>query len=173
MEKKSLSQKIRAAFSDALVYLSEQKVVFAATFLAFLSECLYIYDVGSFFDHSKSDFFEELCYGFAMGAVFAIPATLLSKKFSTFKKYAFQIALALAGGLLGFFAKSKGFGNDVYSELYYFGIAFAVIAASLFPFRKKIPAHILPSSSSTFFFAASWLLCFWAGFAFLCMPCRI
>lgn len=137
MEKKSLSQKIRAAFSDALVYLSEQKVVFAATFLAFLSECLYIYDVGSFFAHSKSDFFEELCYGFAMGAVFAIPATLLSRKFSTFKKYAFQIAIVLAGGLLGFFAKSKGFGNDVYSELYYFGIAFAVIASSLFLFIPK------------------------------------
>lgn len=137
MEKKSLSQKIRAAFSDALVYLSEQKVVFAATFLAFLSECLYIYDVGSFFDHSKSDFFEELCYGFALGAVFAIPATLLSKGFPAFKKYAFQIVLALAGGLLGFFAKSKGFGNDVYSELYYFGIAFAVIAASLFLFIPK------------------------------------
>lgn len=137
MEKKSLAQKIRAVFSDALVYLSEQKVVFAATFLAFVSACLYIYDVEKFFDKIYYDFFEELCYGFTMGAVFAIPATLLSKRFSALKKYAFQIALALGGGLLGFFAESKGFGDDVYSELYYFGIGLAVIAASLFLFIPK------------------------------------
>lgn len=137
MEKKSLAQKIRAVFSDALVYLSEQKVVFAATFLAFVSECLYIYDVEKFSDKIYYGFFEELCYGFAMGAVFAIPATLLSKRFSALKKYAFQIALALGGGLLGFFSKSEGFGDDVYSELYYFGIGFAVIASSLFLFIPK------------------------------------
>ena len=135
MEKISLKQKIRAALSEILVYLSEQKVVFISSFLAFIAMCLEIYDAKRFFDLYYG-IYEEISYGCAMATVFAIPASLVSQKFSSLKKYAFQISLALLGGVLGFFAYKDGFGDEVYKQLYYYGIGFAVIAASLFLFMR-------------------------------------
>ncbi|WP_191013942.1 DUF4153 domain-containing protein [Treponema zioleckii] len=121
-------KKAKIAFSDFLSYLSQKTVIFASSIITFIFVCLEIYNVADF---------QDIYYAFAMATVFALPATLLSEKLSTLKKYFTQILVATAGGFIGYFSKSNGFGNHVYSELYYFGIAFSVISASLFLFIPK------------------------------------
>lgn len=143
MEKFSL--RVKSALSEILLYLSEKKVVFAFSLFAFFFYVFQIYQVYEVLPEFFCHFFDmttllHVCYSFALGCVFSIPATLLSERFSSsaFKKYAFQIAAGIAGSVLGYFARD-GFwrGSGVYDSLYYFGIAFAVIAFSIFLFIPK------------------------------------
>ncbi|MBQ9281452.1 MAG: hypothetical protein IJ207_04555 [Treponema sp.] len=143
MEKFSL--RVKSALSEILLYLSEKKVVFAFSLFAFFFYVFQIYQVYEVLPEFFCHFFDmttllHVCYSFALGCVFSIPATLLSERFSSsaFKKYAFQIAAGIAGSVLGYFARDRFWrGSGVYDSLYYFGIAFAVIAFSIFIFIPK------------------------------------
>ena len=138
LEKKSVWQRIKSALSQVIVYLLEQKVVFAFTLFAFVFACISTFNKYSLTKFYWDGRFEDLSYAFALGSVFAIPASLLAKRLGKiWQKYALEIALAVLGTVLGYFSYRNGFGNEVYSGLYYFGIGFAVITASLFLFIPK------------------------------------
>ena len=138
--KQPLSQKIKVALKELLEYLSENKVIFICSFIAFIFACLKIYDVGYTYKnnaHNIPNLLMHIAYGFTMAVFFAIPATLISKRFSLLKKYLIQIITATAGLLLGFFSIRYGFGNKVYCSLYYFGIIAAVVSITIFIFIPK------------------------------------
>ena len=112
--------------------------MFAFTLFAFVFACISVFNSYSAEPWYWDGRFEDLSYAFALGSVFAIPASLLAKRFGKiWQKYALEIALAVLGTVLGYFSYRNGFGNEVYSGLYYFGIGFAVITASLFLFIPK------------------------------------
>ena len=71
-----------------------------------------------------------------MGTAFSIPATLLTQKLTVLKKYLIQGLTAATGFVLGFFSY-RGFGNNIYKELYYFGILCAVLLITLYLFIPK------------------------------------
>lgn len=138
LEKKSVWQRIKSALSQVVTYLLEQKVVFVFTLFAFVCACISTFNSYSAEPWYWDGRFEDLSYAFTLGSVFAIPATLLGKRLGKiWQKYALEIALAVLGTVLGYFSYRNGFGNKDYSALYYFGIGFAVIAASLFLFIPK------------------------------------
>ncbi|WP_407425239.1 DUF4153 domain-containing protein [Treponema sp.] len=150
MEK--LFNRIKSALSEILVYLSQKKVIFAFSLVAFLFYTLQIYDVNKalpeFFHKTISlEKLLSLCLAFSLGTVFSIPAVLLSERFAPFpvKKYTLQILSGTAGTIIGYFAR-EGFtrDGDIYGPLYYFGIVFAVVAVSIFLFIPK-------SDSKTYF----------------------
>ncbi|MCR5126392.1 MAG: DUF4153 domain-containing protein [Treponema sp.] len=128
MEKLSFRERIQKTLGYAAEYLSFAKVIFVLSFAAFvfasLDECL---------PAGKKIDYEELTKAFLMSALFALPATLLTKGFACVKKYAVQTACAAAGFALGYFS-CRGFGDSVFEELYYYGILFAGIMISLFIF---------------------------------------
>ena len=123
-----IKTKIREALSQALAHLAFSKVIFISTFIAFLLASINVY--------VTEDILGELVFAFLMAANFALPATLLTKNFPLLKKYLIQTGSAAVGFVLGFFSH-KGFGNMVYSELYYFGIFCALILISLYLFIPK------------------------------------
>ena len=85
MEKLSFRERIRKTLGYAAEYLSFAKVIFVLSFAAFvfasLDECL---------PAGKKIDYEELTKAFLMSALFALPATLLTKGFACVKKYAAQ-----------------------------------------------------------------------------------
>ena len=125
-----IKTKIKEALSEAGLHIARSKVIFIASCFAFIIAAVHTYtDV-----HRKA--LEDLYLAFFMSAVFAIPATLLTQKLSTLKKYLIQSGVADAGLLLGFFSH-RGFGNSVYNELYYFGILCAATLITLYIFIPK------------------------------------
>lgn len=123
-----IKTKIKVALSQTVFHLLFSKVIFISTFVTFILASIDVY-------HPKAHL-DDLILGFLMAAAFALPATLLTQKNSILKKYMIQTGAALTGLLLGYFSH-KGFGNPVYSELYYFGIFCAVILVSLYLFIPK------------------------------------
>ena len=80
-EKKSVWQRIKSALSQVIVYLLEQKVVFSFTLFAFVFACISVFNSYSAEPWYWDGRFEDLSYAFALGSVFAIPASLLAKRF--------------------------------------------------------------------------------------------
>ena len=128
MKKIEFKAKIKEALSQAVDYLGMAKVIFILSCIAFVFSALNVY--------LGKKIFEELTLAFLMGTAFAIPVTLLTQKFSCLKKYLFQALTAGVGFVLGFFSY-RGFGNNIYKELYYFGILCAVILITLYLFIPK------------------------------------
>ncbi len=126
----NIKTKIKEALSEAVAHIAATRVIFIASFLAFILSsvhtCVY----------KSPKVLEDLYLAFFMSALFAMPATLLTQKFSTLKKYLIQSGVAAAGALLGFFSH-RGFGNPVYNELYYFGILCAATLITLYIFIPK------------------------------------
>ena len=128
MKKIEFKAKIKEALSQAVDYLGMAKVIFILSCIAFVFSALNVY--------LDKNIFEELTLAFLMGTAFAIPVTLLTQKLSCLKKYLFQALTAGVGFVLGFFSY-RGFGNNIYKELYYFGILCAVILITLYLFIPK------------------------------------
>ena len=128
MKKIEFKAKIKEALSQAVDYLGMAKVIFISSCIAFVFSALNVY--------LDKNIFEELTLAFLMGTAFAIPVTLLTQKLSCLKKYLFQALTAGVGFVLGFFSY-RGFGNNIYEELYYFGILCAVILITLYLFIPK------------------------------------
>jgi hypothetical protein len=128
MEKISFKAKIKETMSQALEYLNMAKVIFIASCVAFVFSALYVY--------LNEEIYEELTLAFLMGTAFAIPATLLTQKLTALKKYLIQGLTAATGFVLGFFSH-RGFGDEVYKDLYYYGILCAIILISLYLFIPK------------------------------------
>ncbi len=128
MEKISFKAKIKETMSQSLEYLNMAKVIFIASCVAFVFSALYVY--------LNEEIYEELTLAFLMGTAFAIPATLLTQKLTALKKYLIQGLTAATGFVLGFFSH-RGFGDEVYKDLYYYGILCAIILISLYLFIPK------------------------------------
>ena len=128
MRKLEIKAKIKEALAQAVEYLSMAKVFFITTLIAFIFSALKVY--------LDEKIYTELCLAFLMAASFTVPVTLLTQKLSILKKYGFQILAAGLGFVTGFFSY-RGFGNSVYSDLYYFGILCAVILVILYIFIPK------------------------------------
>ncbi|MCR4899794.1 MAG: DUF4153 domain-containing protein [Treponema sp.] len=128
MKKIEFKAKIKETLSMAVDYLGMAKVIFILSCIAFVFSALNVY--------LDKKIFEELTLAFLMGTAFAIPVTLLTQKLSCLKKYLFQALTAGVGFVLGFFSY-RGFGNNIYKELYYFGILCAVILITLYLFIPK------------------------------------
>ena len=126
--------KIKETFSQAVAHIAATKVIFIATFIAFIFA-----SIDSCKPYKSSNpliVLQDLYLAFFMAAIFAIPATLLTQKFTALKKYLIQGGVAVAGFLLGFFSH-RGFGNRVFDELYYFGILCAITLITLYLFIPK------------------------------------
>ena len=123
-----IKTKIKEALSQAVSHLLFSKVIFISTFVSFILASIDVYNPKAALD--------DYIMAFLMAAAFALPATLLIQKTAALKKYLIQTGAAALGLLLGFFSH-RGFGNAVYSELYYFGIFCAVILVSLYLFIPK------------------------------------
>ena len=129
-----IKTKIKETLAEAVAHIAATKVIFISTFIAFVFACV---DVCSLYEYGKNvSVWEDLYLAFFMAAVFAMPATLLTQKFTALKKYLIQSGVAVAGALLGFFSH-RGFGNSVYSSLYYYGILFAAVLITLYLFIPK------------------------------------
>lgn len=128
MKKIELKAKIKVALAQAVEYLALAKVIFLCSCITFVFSALHVY--------LDEKIYEELTLAFLMGTAFAIPATLLTQKLSSLKKYLFQILAAGTGFVLGFFSY-RGFGNPIYKELYYFGIMCALALITLYLFIPK------------------------------------
>ena len=128
MEKRHLGQKITAALSQGLLYLREEKIIFISSFLACIAAC--------FHTILYKDIFEQLTAGFFLAAIASVPAVLFTKNTASLKKYLIQIAAACAGFALGFFSY-RGFGNEVYGPMYFWGITCAAIVTGLFLFNSR------------------------------------
>ena len=130
----NIKTKIKEALSEAVAHIAATKVIFISTFIAFVFACV---DVCRPYEYGRNvSVWEDLYLAFFMAAVFAMSATLLTQKFTALKKYLIQSGVAVAGALLGFFSH-RGFGNSVYSSLYYYGILFAVVLITLYLFIPK------------------------------------
>ncbi len=125
-----IKSKIKSALSEAVNHLAATKVIFITSFITFV-----IASVNTCMD-SPPDVLEDLIPAFVMATLFAMPATLLTQKLSTLKKYLIQIGVAAAGFVLGFFS-NRGFGNSIYDELYYYGILCAGTLITLYLFIPK------------------------------------
>lgn len=129
-----IKTKIKEALSEAVAHIAATKVIFISTFIAFVFACV---DVCRLYEYGRNvSVWEDLYLAFFMAAVFAMSATLLTQKFTALKKYLIQSGVAVAGALLGFFSH-RGFGNSVYSSLYYYGILFAAVLITLYLFIPK------------------------------------
>ena len=128
MRKLEFKAKIKEAMSQALEYLSMAKVIFITSCIAFIFSTLFVY--------LDEEIYKELTLAFLMGTSFSIPATLLTQKLTRLKKYLIQGLTTTTGFVLGFFSH-RGFGDDVYKELYYFGLLCAVILITLYLFIPK------------------------------------
>jgi len=128
MKKTELKAKIKTALAQALTYLVTAKVIFISTLITFIMSALIIY--------LEDEIWGELTQAFLMATAFTIPATLVTQKLKPLKKYLLQILAAGVGFVIGFFSQ-RGFGNDLYKELYYFGILCALILIILYLFIPK------------------------------------
>lgn len=128
MKKIEIKAKIKETLAQAAEYLGLAKIIFICSCITFVFSALHVY--------LDEKIYEELTLAFLMGTAFVIPATLLTQKLSSLKKYLFQILAAGAGFVLGFFSY-RGFGNPIYKELYYFGILCAAILITLYLFIPK------------------------------------
>ena len=129
-----IKTKIKEALSEAVAHIAATKVIFISTFIAFVFASI---DVCKIYEPGKTiTVWENLYLAFFMAAVFAMPATLLTQKFTALKKYLIQSGAAVTGAFLGFFSH-RGFGNSVYNELYYFGILCAAVLITLYLFIPK------------------------------------
>lgn len=128
MKKIEFKAKIKEAMAQALEYLSMAKVIFITSCITFVFSALNVY--------LNKNIYVDLMLAFLMGTAFSIPATLLTQKLTCLKKYLIQGLSACIGVILGFFSH-RGFGDEVYNELYYFGILCAVILITLYLFIPK------------------------------------
>lgn len=135
-EKIKLSKRIKSAVKSILLSLKEQRVIFAFSVISFIFVTLHIYDLDDKFKEFWRGAFQNLSLAFLMGCLFSIPATFLTKSFKPLKKYLIQAATGFAASVLGFFA-IKGFGNEVYGALYFWGIFFAATLITVFVFFPK------------------------------------
>ena len=128
MKKIVFKAKLKETLAQSLEYLSMAKITFITSCIAFIFSALLIY--------LNDNIYEELTLAFLMGTAFSIPATLLTQKLTVLKKYLIQGLTAATGFVLGFFSY-RGFGNNIYKELYYFGILCAIILITLYLFIPK------------------------------------
>ena len=128
MKKIEFKAKLKETLAQSLEYLSMAKITFITSCIAFIFSALLIY--------LNDNIYEELTLAFLMGTAFSIPATLLTQKLTVLKKYLIQGLTAATGFVLGFFSY-RGFGNNIYKELYYFGILCAVLLITLYLFIPK------------------------------------
>ena len=128
MKKIVFKAKLKETLAQSLEYLSMAKITFITSCIAFIFSALLIY--------LNDNIYEELTLAFLMGTAFSIPATLLTQKLTVLKKYLIQGLTAATGFVLGFFSY-RGFGNNIYKELYYFGILCAVLLITLYLFIPK------------------------------------
>jgi hypothetical protein len=128
MKKIEFKAKLKETLAQSLEYLSMAKITFITSCIAFIFSALLIY--------LNDTIYEELTLAFLMGTAFSIPATLLTQKLTVLKKYLIQGLTAATGFVLGFFSY-RGFGNNIYKELYYFGILCAVLLITLYLFIPK------------------------------------
>ncbi len=128
MKKIEFKAKLKETLAQFLEYLSMAKITFITSCIAFIFSALLIY--------LNDNIYEELTLAFLMGTAFSIPATLLTQKLTVLKKYLIQGLTAATGFVLGFFSY-RGFGNNIYKELYYFGILCAVLLITLYLFIPK------------------------------------
>lgn len=128
MKKIEFKAKLKETLAQSLEYLSMAKITFITSCIAFIFSALLIY--------LNDKIYEELTLAFLMGTAFSIPATLLTQKLTVLKKYLIQGLTAATGFVLGFFSY-RGFGNNIYKELYYFGILCAVLLITLYLFIPK------------------------------------
>ncbi|MBR5033431.1 MAG: DUF4153 domain-containing protein [Treponema sp.] len=129
-----IKTKIKETLAEAVAHIAATKVIFISTLIAFVFACV---DVCRPYEYGKNvSVWEDLYLAFFMAAVFAMSATLLTQKFTALKKYLIQGGVAVAGALLGFFSH-RGFGNSVYSSLYYYGILCAAVLITLYLFIPK------------------------------------
>ena len=129
-----IKTKIKETLSQAVAHIAATKVIFIASFIAFVFATI---DVCKPYKSGQTVIiWQDLYLAFFMAAVFAMSATLLTQKLTSIKKYLIQGGAAVAGALLGFFAH-RGFGNSVYNELYYFGILCAATLITLYLFIPK------------------------------------
>ena len=128
MKKIEFKAKLKETLAQSLEYLSMAKITFITSCIAFIFSALLIY--------LNDNIYEELTLAFLMGTAFSIPATLLTQKLTVLKKYLIQGLTASTGFVLGFFSY-RGFGNNIYKELYYFGILCAVLLITLYLFIPK------------------------------------
>ena len=128
MKKIEFKAKLKETLAQSLEYLSMAKITFITSCIAFIFSALLIY--------LNDNIYEEITLAFLMGTAFSIPATLLTQKLTVLKKYLIQGLTAATGFVLGFFSY-RGFGNNIYKELYYFGILCAVLLITLYLFIPK------------------------------------
>lgn len=128
MKKIEFKAKLKETLAQSLEYLSMAKITFITSCIAFIFSALLIY--------LNDNIYEEITLAFLMGTAFSIPATLLTQKLTVLKKYFIQGLTAATGFVLGFFSY-RGFGNNIYKELYYFGILCAIILITLYLFIPK------------------------------------
>ena len=128
MKKIEFKAKLKETLAQSLEYLSMAKITFITSCIAFIFSALLIY--------LNDNIYEEITLAFLMGTAFSIPATLLTQKLTVLKKYLIQGLTAATGFVLGFFSY-RGFGNNIYKELYYFGILCAIILITLYLFIPK------------------------------------
>lgn len=135
----SLSQKIKNTVRSIFTSLKEQRVIFILSILAFVSTTLHIYKVAYYHideEYRMTSLFWDISLALIMSCLFTLPAAYLTRTSKALKKYLIQVAVALGGGTLGYFAR-KGFGNSVYEDLYFWGIFFAVTLFTVFIFIPK------------------------------------
>ncbi|MCR5699120.1 MAG: DUF4153 domain-containing protein [Treponemataceae bacterium] len=128
--------KIKQTIRQMLISLKEQKVVLIFSILSCIFMSLDIFKVDDNFTIDYAGIFLKLGLAFLMGSLFSIPAAYLTQKLNALKKYLIQVGTALAASVLGYFS-SKGFGNKVFDDLYYWGIFFAAVLAIIFIFIPK------------------------------------
>ena len=127
-------KRVKAAVKTTITSVKEHWGIFLLSMAACVFICLEIYDLDDDFAKDFQELFLELGLAALMGCIFSIPAALLTQKIkTTWKKYCLQGGIAALGMILGFFAY-KGFGNYIYKDLYYWGILFAAVLATVYIF---------------------------------------
>ena len=138
MSEKKVLQRIKTAVKNLFISLKEQRVIFIFSILSFIFCCLHIYDYEEaiFTARTFYDTFWKISLALLMSCLFALPASFLTRSMKAIKKYLIQTAVAIAGGVTGYFAQ-QGFGNSIYGDLYFWGIFFALILVTIFIFLPK------------------------------------
>ena len=150
--KNAFFKKVRSVAGAVFASLKEQRVIFAVSLISCIFICLNIYDLDNNFAKGWTDLFSELGIAALMSCIFTIPAAYLLQKSKPLKKYLIQTAVALAGGTLGFFAQ-RGFGNQVYGNLYFWGIFFAAVLITVYVFIPKTDGESTNQTVSNTYFA--------------------
>ena len=136
VSKNKTPAKIKQTIRQMLVSLKEQKVVLIFSILSCVFMSLHVFEVDDNFTINNTNLFLHIALAFLMGSLFSIPAAYLTQKSGALKKYLIQVGVALVASVFGYFS-STGFGNDVFDELYYWGIFFAAVLGIVFIFIPK------------------------------------